>query len=220
MYYYNYHENLIDNYLFPFRQLDLGNIWHEKNGVWHGIWQRRGNSNIFDARWTKPFSSDSVTAVMEVQVNGNQVRVRRTNSSDGNNCYLTGTISLDGRTVIGNYNCNHGSGHWEATIHHSSQIPQLGNYWIQEAGRWRGVWQRRGNSNIFDARWTMSGTTESVTAVLEMFLTGNNVHIIRRYSSDGNDCQMTGTIAQGGRSVSGTSQCNHGGGNWNATIHY
>jgi hypothetical protein len=118
MYYYNYRENLIDNYLFPFRQLDLGNVWHEKNGDWHGVWQRRGNSNIFDAKWT------------------------------------------------------------------------------------------------------MSGTTESVTAVLEMFLTGNNVHIIRRYSSDGNDCYMTGTIAQGGRAVSGTSRCNRGGGNWNATIYY
>ncbi|MDI3090070.1 hypothetical protein QJ133_02625 [Priestia megaterium] len=68
MQYYDYYQYPVGYYIpysSNFRQPTdlLGNVWHEQEGAWRGIWTRRGNSNIFDARWTKPGSTD-VTAVL------------------------------------------------------------------------------------------------------------------------------------------------------------
>jgi heat shock protein HslJ len=97
------------------------------------------------------------------------------------------------------------------------QPTNLGNEWIEQEGPWHGVWTRRGNSNIFDARWTMPGAP-AVTAILRIYVYGNFVYVQRRNSSDGNDCDYTGYIAQDGRTVSGSYRCNRGGGSWTATI--
>ena len=95
--------------------IDLGTRWEEQEGQWRGVWTRRGNSNTFDARWTMAGEED-VTAVLTIDIQGNFVNIRRRNSSDGNNCNYTGTISRDGRTVSGNYTCNQGGGTWDAVI--------------------------------------------------------------------------------------------------------
>lgn len=97
------------------RQQNLGVEWHEQGGGWSGLWRRRGNSNIFDARWTMPGAQD-ITAVLTINITGNQVRVLRRNSSDGNNCDYTGTLSSDRRTVTGTFRCTQGGGSWSATI--------------------------------------------------------------------------------------------------------
>ena len=34
--------------------VNLGKIWHEKEGPWEGTWTRRGDTNSFDATWTNP----------------------------------------------------------------------------------------------------------------------------------------------------------------------
>ncbi|WP_046176209.1 hypothetical protein [Domibacillus indicus] len=93
----------------------LGRRWNEQEGGWTGVWTRRGNSNIFDARWTQPGQQD-VTAVLSISIDGNTVRVARRNSSDGNNCDYRGTLSGDGRTVSGQFTCDRGGGSWRATI--------------------------------------------------------------------------------------------------------
>lgn len=97
------------------RQQDLGIEWHEQEGGWKGVWRRRGDSHIFDARWTMR-GAQNITAVLTINRFGNNVQVLRRNSSDGNNCDYTGTIAADGRTVTGTYTCTQGGGSWRATI--------------------------------------------------------------------------------------------------------
>lgn len=221
MYYYDYYNNPYDYY---FRQPDLGSEWDEQEGSWRGVWRRRGNSNIFDARWTMP-GAQPITAVLTMYQYGNFVFILRQNSSDGNNCAYTGTIAADGRTVSGTYRCNQGGGSWSATIRRRPQPGpgpgprprDLGREWHEQEGSWTGVWRRRGNSNIFDARWTMPGA-QPITAVLTINRSGNFVTVQRRNSSDGNECDYTGNIGPDGRTVTGTYRCTQGGGSWRATI--
>ncbi len=90
----------------------LGRQWIESESGWQGVWTRRDNSNIFDARW------GSITAELTITVTGNQVTIARRNSSDGNNCNYTGTIASDGVTVEGTYICDNLTEPrpWRATI--------------------------------------------------------------------------------------------------------
>jgi surface antigen len=88
-----------------------------------------------------------------------------------------------------------------------ADIPdRLGTIWDETEASWTGVWTRRGITNIFDATWTSGGQT--VTAVLNISITGNQVTVLRRQGSDGNDCDYTGTLAPDGVTVAGTYQCN------------
>ncbi|WP_213510397.1 hypothetical protein [Paenibacillus macerans] len=125
-------------------------------------------------------------------------------------------VQEDGCTVTGTYRCTRGGGRWTATIIRRERI-RLGRVWFEQEGGWSGVWRRRGNSNIFDARWTMPGA-QDVTAVLTINIFGNNVQVLRRNSSDGNNCDYIGTIAGDGRTVTGTFSCTQGGGTWRAII--
>ncbi|MEK4149733.1 hypothetical protein NST02_22055 [Robertmurraya sp. FSL W8-0741] len=191
---------------------DLGRWWQVEEGAWSGVWTRRGNSNVFDARWTRQ-GATPITAVMTVNVHDRFVSISRRNSSDGNDCQYVGII--EGNRVRGTNVCIRGGGTWSATIHRRPLQPDLGRRWEVQEGAWRGIWTRRGNSNTFDARWTRQGATP-VTAVLTMTQEGNNVRILRRNSSDGNNCEYNGRIE--GRRASGTFTCNQGGGNWTASI--
>lgn len=197
------------------RQQNLGVEWRVQEGAWSAVWVRRGNSNTFDGRWTLP-GAQPVTAVLTIYIFGNFVFVLRQNSSDGNDCVYTGTLSGDGRTVTGTFRCDQGGGSWTGVIIQRERIG-LGRVWYEQEGGWSGVWRRRGNSNVFDARWTMPGA-QDVTAVLTINLFGNNVQVLRRNSSDGNNCEYTGTIAGDRRTVTGTYTCTQGGGSWRATI--
>lgn len=78
-----------------------------------------------------------------------------------------------------------------------------------------GVWTRRGTSNVFDADWI------GVRAVLTISIQGRQVSVARRQSSDGNDCDYVGTLAENGTTVSGTYRCTKYPGpySWEATIH-
>ncbi|KKI91025.1 hypothetical protein WQ54_17170 [Bacillus sp. SA1-12] len=199
-------------YNLSYRQIDLGTRWEVEEGGFRGVWTRRGNSNVFDARWTRP-GATPITAVLRMRLQDNFVCISRRNSSDGNNCQYVGRI--EGRRVTGFNICNRGGGPWSGTIIRGPRVPDLGTRWDEEEDGWRGVWTRRGNSNVFDARWTRPGATP-VTAVLRMQLQDNNVRIERRNSSDGNDCDYTGRIE--GRRATGTYSCDQGGGTWSATI--
>lgn len=200
----------------------LGRRWIVQEGGWRGVWTRRGNSNVFDGRWSMAGQTD-ITAVLTMYTFGHNVLIVRRNSSDGNNCTYTGTFGAGGRTASGQNVCNRGGGAWSAVIERRDQPqppqPQdrLGRRWNEQEGGWNGVWTRRGNSNVFDARWTQPGQRD-VTAVLTIYLQGNNVRIERRNSSDGNNCDYTGTLSSDGRTASGQFTCDQGGGGWRATI--
>lgn len=91
----------------------LGVVWQESEGggSWQAVWTRRGSTSTFDASW----NSGRVTAVLMISRVGDQVTVARRESSDGNNCDYTGTVS--GASVSGTYYCGNGGPYeWSATI--------------------------------------------------------------------------------------------------------
>lgn len=200
------------------RQYPLGRRWIVQEGAWRAVWTRRGQSNTFDGRWSLAGQPD-ITAVLTIYTIGPVIFIQRQNSSDGNNCIYTGTFSPDGRTASGQNYCNRGGGPWSAVIEGQRPQPQdrLGRRWEEQEGGWTVIWTRRGNSNVFDGRWKQAGQPD-VTAVLTIYIQGNNVQVERRNSSDGNNCDYRGTLSADGRTVSGQFTCNRGGGSWRATI--
>jgi hypothetical protein len=93
----------------------------------------------------------------------------------------------------------------------------LGRRWDETEEGWTAIWTRRGNSNVFDLRATKGGMT--LTAVQTISINGNRVSVRRTNVSDGNDCEMEGTIAEDGVTVTGTYRCRSGGPYaWRATI--
>ena len=90
----------------------LGTVWNETESNQNAVWTRRPGTNTFDASW----SNGHVRAVLDMSVQGNQVTVRRTQSTDGYDCVYTGTIT--GNQVSGTFGCNRFAGQipWRATI--------------------------------------------------------------------------------------------------------
>ncbi len=92
--------------------------------------------------------------------------------------------------------------------------------WDEAEYNWKGTWIRRGNTNTYDATWTLAGQN-NVTAVLTITRNGNAISINRTGSSDGTNCQYTGTVAADGKTITGTFTCTNNSGyvaNWMATI--
>jgi hypothetical protein len=124
-YQYPYSYYRPESIYFSNRQIDLGANWIEHEGEWTGVWKRRGNSDIFDARWTHPVESP-VTAVLTIKAAGNSVRIERKDTDGTTMCTYQGTISEDGVTVKGTYTCNTIPGQtrtWNATIQKVEPIP-------------------------------------------------------------------------------------------------
>lgn len=90
--------------------------WVEKETQgWHGMWYRKGTSNIFDVIWKN--GNDTVTATVSFTVKGNKWTGQRTTSSDGVLCQYFGTMSSDGFTIEGNGTCdNGGTFNWNVTV--------------------------------------------------------------------------------------------------------
>lgn len=93
----------------------------------------------------------------------------------------------------------------------------LGIRWDETEEGWRATWTRRGNSNVFDVQ-SRKGEM-FLTAIHTIDIRGNRVSISRTNASDGNNCEMQGTIDPDGVSVTGTYSCRSGGPyNWSAKI--
>lgn len=96
----------------------LGRVWRERESGWDGVWRRRGDSNTFDARWTKP-GGGYVAAELHMQIDDSgRVRIDRRDTGSNLECQYFGQLSDDGHSVSGRYRCtNSGDGHsWAATI--------------------------------------------------------------------------------------------------------
>jgi hypothetical protein len=93
----------------------LGSVWDETDaGGWTAVWTRRGDTNAFDATFANS-DGRKVTTVNFVTINGNNININRTASSDGILCTYTGI--LIGAKVSGTFACNgHGAGQWQVTI--------------------------------------------------------------------------------------------------------
>lgn len=78
----------------PGHSAGLGRVWHEEENGWSGTWKRRGNSNTFDAVWTK--GSGRVTAVLTMtQRSGGRVSIHREDTSSTMQVGYEGTIRGD-----------------------------------------------------------------------------------------------------------------------------
>ena len=98
-----------------------------------------------------------------------------------------------------------------------SSCDWLGTQWNETESGLPAIWTRRGTSNIFDAVGLQPPYGTHVSTITRQ---GNTVTVLRRESSDGNDCDYTGTLAPDGLTVSGTYQCTlyPPTSGWNATI--
>jgi hypothetical protein len=96
------------------------------------------------------------------------------------------------------------------TSSHSAQARcGLGNKWEVSEGCWRGIYVRRGNSNVFDAEWTLLDGRK-FTAEVTISIQGNRVYVQRRNATLGGDCEVVnGTLSADGVIVTGVSDCNH-----------
>jgi uncharacterized repeat protein (TIGR01451 family) len=108
----------------------------------NGLWLRRGSSTVFDANWTRivpNFINETVSAVLDISLNGNAVQIRRASGSDGNICDYVGSSS-DGVHFSGTYACALGtfagrSDSWTATLNGENCAPQLSSLpdvWINK----------------------------------------------------------------------------------------
>jgi hypothetical protein len=93
----------------------LGSVWDETDpGGWKAVWTRRGQTNVFDAVFANS-DGRKVTTVNSVTINGNDITINRTASSDGIVCTYTGILM--GAKVSGTFSCTgHGGGQWQVTI--------------------------------------------------------------------------------------------------------
>ncbi|MGQ9897900.1 MAG: hypothetical protein ACUVR8_10155 [Acidobacteriota bacterium] len=189
----------------------LGRIWEEAEGEWKGVWTRRGNSNVFDAAYTGP-GGVRFDDVLTMTLDGNKVTIRRQKLP---NFIYEGTIDASG-TVSGSSFDGAARGNWKAVIRHE-RLPAagdpLGRIWEEAEGEWKGVWTRRGNSNVFDAAYTGPGGVR-FDDVLTMTLDGNKVTIRRQKLPN---FIYEGTIDASG-TVSGSSFDGAARGNWKAVI--
>jgi hypothetical protein len=77
----------------------------------------------------------------------------------------------------------------------------LGTQWAVIENGLEGTWVRRPGGNTFDAHWPRV----NVRAVLEITLVGSRISVLRRRSSDGNDCDYVGQLSA--KQVTGTYNC-------------
>jgi hypothetical protein len=73
-------------------------------GAYNGVWTRRGNTNEYDAVWTR--GRQQITGVLSITTQGNRVFIKRLQSTDGQLCEYEGTVSADGVTINGTYGCS------------------------------------------------------------------------------------------------------------------
>jgi len=83
---------------------------------------------------------------------------------------------------------------------------ELGEAWeMEEAACWRGVWTRRGRSNVWDAYW-IHPRGERARARLEIENRGHNV-VVKRTHLNGYSCRYDGKISGDWWEVTGTYRC-------------
>jgi len=79
----------------PTAGMGLGQVWHQNENGWSGVWTRRGNTNVFDGVWTQGSSRHLGTMTITMGSNG-AVRIYR---KDGNGIEVdyVGTMSARGQ---------------------------------------------------------------------------------------------------------------------------
>ncbi len=214
------------------RRGSVGRVWTvQENGAWRGVWTRRGTSDTFDAVSGENFDTvrnlgthlkvDISTA--EMQIRDGHILIRR--KFPHVVCVYTGELASDGLSADGSYECNHVSGRyrWSARISDNPQSAPnndwRGQVWQSYEGGndWRGIWQRRGWSNLFDAEWRDVTNGGYDASALQVIINGNDV-IVYRHQEKGR-CTYRGKLQPDRRNIIGTVSCNWvDNASWRATI--
>jgi hypothetical protein len=139
----------------------------------------------------------------------------------GNNGQCLGIRAIlkdNGASLDVTPNCNAGPHRLWALLE-APPADALGHVWDEtegNSGEWKGVWTRRGDTNVFDEAIAHPAWGK-VTAVNSVTINGNIITIKRTAGSDGNVCTYTGILV--GAKVSGTYVCNDNvSRQWQATI--
>jgi hypothetical protein len=205
------------------RKGSVGRVWVvEENDNWRGVWTRRGTSDTFDTisghhfdtergpQASKGLTFDLATAEMEIR-NG-RILIRRRFPHVA--CIYDGQLAPDGLSARGTYECNHVTGRyvWSAKI--SDTLPAgprndwRGQVWQSNEGGddWKGIWQRRGRSSLFDAEWREVNGGGYDTAQLYVTVEGDNVAAFRHQEKG--RCIYTGKLQRDRRTIIGQVTCN------------
>jgi hypothetical protein len=106
-------------------------------------------------------------------------------------------------------------------VESSGGVDILGGAWkTSECGEWRGMWVRRGRSNVFDAvtqKQADGSAAKTFTAIVAV--RGKSVYVMSRDATDGRNCSYEGTISADGKAIYGQCTFSAGGGYpWEAHI--
>lgn len=95
--------------------------WRVQEQGWTGEWVRRPGTNTFDARWNTPGQAE-IRGVIDMDWNGRNLRMTRTDLYSNQRCEYRGEISRDGRTAHGWQSCNNGPRvDWSAEIFYDTR---------------------------------------------------------------------------------------------------
>ncbi|PEF66722.1 MAC/perforin domain-containing protein [Bacillus cereus] len=88
----------------------------------------------------------------------------------------------------------------------------LGYTWLFTDGEWNGIWERIDETNTFKCYDQMDNGNTVVTYQVDIYISGEDVTILRKGASDGKNPSRKGTLVDGGTRVKGSD------GNWSAKI--
>ena len=205
------------------RKGSVGRVWVvQEHGSWRGIWTRRGTSDTFDAisgdnmniergpQEANGLKVDLSTAEMEIR-NG-RILIRR--KFPHVVCIYEGQLAVDVLSATGTYECNHVSGRYRWSAKISDTLPPTprndwrGQVWQSNEGGddWKGIWQRRGRSSLFDAEWREVNGGGYDASQLYVTIDGDNV-LVFRHQEKGR-CVYSGRLQKDRKSIIGSVTCN------------
>lgn len=162
-----------------------------QNGPYSSTWRQRGSSTTWDAVWSGP---GSITTVMEGSIQGNQVTMRRTSSSDGHICEYRGTIAADGVSVSGTQSCpGLPQSSWSGRIGLAPGEPRAAQ---SLTGPW--VHAAQGGAQVPDSRVILVQDGDRVTLTHAYKTNGKWVTLVCQGSIAGQALQMPCSWAPGG----------------------
>jgi hypothetical protein len=205
------------------RKGSVGRVWVvQENANWRGVWTRRGTSDTFDA-----ISGDNLNTERGPQaVNGLQVDISTAEMEIRNGrilvrrkfphvvCIYEGQLAADGLSAAGTYECNHVGGRYRWSARISDGLPSgprndwRGQVWQSNEGGddWKGIWQRRGRSNLFDAEWRDVNNGGYDSSQLYISVDGDDVTVFRHQEKG--RCVYRGRLQKDRKTIIGTVSCN------------
>ena len=129
-------------------------------------------------------------------------------------CICEGQLAADGLSAAGTYECNHVGGRYRWSARISDSLPAIprndwrGQVWRSNEGGedWKGIWQRRARSNLFDAEWRDVNNGGYDSSQLYISIDGDNVTVFRHQEKG--RCVYSGRLQKDRKTIIGNVTCN------------